>query len=221
MRITESILSLPYLNPLGVWVALKLEEGKYLVQLARKSIEYFLTNQTIIDASDAPESLKQKQGAFVTLQTYPEKILRGCIGYVIAAKPLAQTVAECAVQAAVGDPRFPHVKKEELPGLVIEVSVLTPMMKLEAEEPELYAKAIEVGRDGLMIEDGYYSGLLLPQVAAEKGWNEEEFLAQTCVKAGMPPNAWKSKRASVYRFEAQLFDELKPGGEVVEKVLGE
>ncbi|MCK4714457.1 MAG: TIGR00296 family protein, partial [Candidatus Aenigmarchaeota archaeon] len=104
--------------------------------------------------------------------------------------------------------------------LVIEVSALTPLVKLEVAEPEHYVKAIKVGRHGLLVEDGYFSGLLLPQVPVKLGWDEKEFLCQTCVKAGMPPNAWESKRASVYSFEAQIFCEKAPGGEVEERVLG-
>ncbi|VVC03101.1 Uncharacterised protein [Candidatus Burarchaeum australiense] len=121
------------------------------------------------------------------------------------------------MSAAFGDSRFPPLEERELKSLKIEVSVLTPLMKIDVEEPEHYAKAIKVGKHGLFIEDGYYSGLLLPQVPVEQGWNEREFLCQTCVKAGMPPNAWLSKRAAVYCFEAQIFSEKKPEGEVEER----
>ena len=220
MGITERILRLPYLNPLGVWVALSLEDGKYLVRLARKSIERYLKERRTEDVSDAPSRLMEKGGAFVTLETYPEKNLRGCIGYIMAVKPIAQAVSECAVNAAFGDMRFRAVGEAELASLVVEVSVLTPPLRVEVEEPAHYEKAIRVGRDGLIVEDGYYSGLLLPQVPVEHRWDEHEFLCQTCVKAGMPPNAWESKRTAIYRFESQVFGERKPMGEVEERKLG-
>ena len=198
---------------------LTLDEGKKLIAIARASIERYMKERKPADVSGSPARLMEKGGAFVTLETYPEKELRGCIGFIMAVKPLAQTVAECAVSAAVGDPRFAPVNEKELDSLVVEVSVLTPMMRLEVEDPEHYEKAIKVGKHGLFIEDGYYSGLLLPQVPVEQGWKEREFLSQTCVKAGMPPNAWLSKRASVWTFEAQIFSEKTPKGEVIEKKL--
>lgn len=198
---------------------LTLEEGKKLIAIARASIERYMKERKPADVTGSPARLMEKSGAFVTLETYPEKDLRGCIGFIMAVKPLAQTVAECAVSAAVGDPRFRAVDEKELNALVVEVSVLTPLMKVGVEKPEHYVKAVDVGKHGLFIEDGYYSGLLLPQVPVEQGWDACEFLSQTCMKAGMPPNAWKGKRTGVYTFEAQIFSEKKPKGEVFEKKL--
>src|SRR3989338_5434384 len=148
----------PYLNPVGGLVAgLTLEEGKKLIAIARASIERYMKERKPADVTGSPARLMEKSGAFVTLETYPEKDLRGCIGFIMAVKPLAQTVAECAVSAAVGDPRFRAVDEKELNALVVEVSVLTPLMKVGVEKPEHYVKAVDVGKHGLFIEDGYYS----------------------------------------------------------------
>jgi AmmeMemoRadiSam system protein A len=144
-------------------------------------------------------------GAFVTLEVHGD--LRGCIGYPGARKPLDAVVAECAVAAATEDPRFEPLRARDLPDLQIEISVLTPI------EPVEDVGAIEVGRDGLVVSQGSRRGLLLPQVAPEHGWNRETFLAHTCMKAGLRPDAWKTG-ARVSRFQAEVFSEREqPAGE--------
>lgn len=174
------------------------DEKKTLLKVARESIETFLTKQQIPDF-DIPDKLKEPGAAFVTLNKHHQ--LRGCIGYTEAVEPLYKTVAQCAIQAAVNDPRFRPVDYEELKDIHIEISVLTPLQKVED------FKEIKVGRDGLMIFKGTYRGLLLPQVASDYGWNREEFLSQTCRKAGLPLDAYKSKDAEVYKFQAIIFEE--------------
>jgi AmmeMemoRadiSam system protein A len=137
-------------------------------------------------------------GAFVTLHAAGD--LRGCIGYPGSEKPLDAVIAECAIASATDDPRFPPVRASELPRLSVEISVLTPI------EPVRDVGEIEVGRDGLVVEQGFRRGLLLPQVASEHGWDRETFLAHTCIKAGLRPDAWRGG-ARVFRFRAEVFGE--------------
>ncbi|MFZ5980040.1 MAG: AmmeMemoRadiSam system protein B, partial [Candidatus Zixiibacteriota bacterium] len=169
-----------------------------LLKIARHAIESYLTTGQI-PPFEVAENLQIPGAAFVTLEK--DHQLRGCIGHVMAVDPLYRTVATCAVQAAVSDPRFPPVKKSELEELHIEISVLTPQQQVNSLDE------IEVGRDGLMISKGRYRGLLLPQVAAEYGWNRTEFLQQTCRKAGLPGDAYKSPEATIYKFQALIFGE--------------
>lgn len=149
------------------------------------------------------EHPEQHAGAFVSLHAQGE--LRGCIGFPGASQPLDQVVAYCAIAAATEDPRFPPVTGRELPGLAIEISVLTPIT------PVADVSEIEVGRDGLVIEQGPRRGLLLPQVASEYGWDRETFLSHTCLKAGLPAGAWRTG-AHVSRFQAQVFSEKEYAG---------
>ncbi|MEM3399911.1 MAG: TIGR00296 family protein [Candidatus Micrarchaeia archaeon] len=196
------------------------EEGEELVRHARNSIEMYLDRGVVIDDEPKNEKFREKRGVFVTLETFPERELRGCIGYPLPFRPLWRAVTECAISAAVGDPRFNPVRKEELDKLVVEVSVLTEPMRIVAK-PEDLPKAIKVGVDGLIIEKGGYSGLLLPQVPVEWGWNEEEFLSHTCMKAGLPKDEWRKGGCDVYKFTAQVFSEERPRGEVFIKKLGD
>ena len=148
---------------------------------------------------DLSPALEERGAAFVTLNKHGK--LRGCIGYTVAVQPLHQTVSECAIQAAVGDPRFPPVTGAELDELEIEISVLTPLQEVRSLDE------IEVGRDGLMISRGDRRGLLLPQVATDYGWDRTEFLRNTCRKAGLPPDAYLSSEATILRFQAVVFGE--------------
>ena len=139
-------------------------------------------------------------GVFVTLTRAGR--LRGCIGTLECRRPLADEVARAAVSAALEDPRFPPLGASELNGLEVEVSVLGPLEPIDPHDPA----AIEIGRHGLVVEEGRRRGLLLPQVAPEWGWDRDQFLAQTCVKAGLSPDAWRHG-ATVYRFAAEVFGE--------------
>ncbi|MFQ6008766.1 MAG: AmmeMemoRadiSam system protein B [Candidatus Zixiibacteriota bacterium] len=143
------------------------------------------------------ESLAVKKGAFVTLKI--EGGLRGCIGQIRGVKPLYQTIAEMAAAAAFEDPRFPVLSEEEYNKLEYEISVLSPLERVRD------FSEIKIGRDGLMIKLDFHSGLLLPQVATEYGWDVTEFLEQTCLKAGLPKNSYKDKNAEVYKFSAEVF----------------
>ena len=182
------------------------EEGKFLLKLARKSIENYIIRRKAMDVpEDTPETLKEHMGAFVTLNK--RGMLRGCIGYSEPIKPLVNAVIEAAISAAVNDPRFPPVTADEVDDLEIEVSILTKPELIEVEKPEEYMDKIKIGEDGLIIERGPYKGLLLPQVAVEWGWNVEEFLYNTCTKAGLTADCWLFSDVKIYKFGSQIFDE--------------
>ncbi len=173
------------------------DEQQSLLRLARQKLSAHLA------AGPAPDAVRladpeAHSGAFVTLHVKGE--LRGCIGYPGARQPLDEVVSQCAVASATEDPRFPPVAASELDDLSIEISVLTPMVQV------LDVSEIEIGRHGLVLEQGGRRGLLLPQVATEYGWDRETFLAHTCLKAGLSTGAWRSG-ARILRFEAQVFSE--------------
>lgn len=196
-----------------------LEQGAYLVSLARRSIEHYFAAEKRLMPERKDGVLGEKRGVFVTLESFPSHELRGCIGYPLPIKELSLSVAENALNAAFEDPRFPPITKSELDKTTIEVSVLTVPEIVKAAAPEDYPKKIKVGRDGLIIEYGYASGLLLPQVPIEWNWNETEFLGHLCEKAGLPRNMWKSPSAKISRFQALVFSEDKPCGKVKQKKL--
>jgi len=191
---------------------LTIEEGKKAVKLARKAIETYLAENKVI--KDRYSGVfEQKRGVFTTLTKHGE--LRGCIGFPYPIKRLDEAIIESAIAAATDDPRFPPVKLDEMNEIIVEVTILTPPEKLEVKRVEL-PKHIEIGRHGLMVKKGLFSGLLLPQVAVEYEFDAEEFLSQTCMKAGLPPDCWLVEDTEVYRFEGQIFKEVKPRGDVVE-----
>jgi uncharacterized protein (TIGR00296 family) len=196
---------------------LTLEEGKFLVNLARQTVTEYLKNGKILQV---PESVSPKlmkpSGVFVTLNSFNngEKTLRGCIGLPYPTTPLVQAVIEAALSAATRDPRFPPVAPEELDQITFEVSVLTPPEIVEAEKPTDYPSKIKVGRDGLIIEKSYCKGLLLPQVPVEWNWNEEEFLCQCSMKGGLSPDSWLLKDTKIYKFSCVIAHETYPKGEI-------
>jgi uncharacterized protein (TIGR00296 family) len=160
-------------------------------------------------------------GVFVTINslTAKDKDLRGCIGYPYPTHALVQAVIDNAVNAATEDPRFDPMKQNELDHVVFEVSVLTPPEPVNVANPKEYLKQVKVGEHGLIVEKGFYRGLLLPQVPVEWGWCEEDFLCQCCIKAGLPPDAWLSKGTKIYRFTAIVFEEESPNGKIKRKNL--
>jgi len=173
-------------------------EKKKLIDLAYNSIaEALKGREAIIDSSYRSGVMNEERGAFVTLTINGG--LRGCIGYIKAIKPLCETIAEMAVQAAFHDPRFPALTQAEFDKIEIEISVLTPMSLIESPDD------VVVGRDGLYIVRGYNSGLLLPQVPVENNWDREKFLDQTCIKAGLAPGTWKKSGTQIFRFQADIF----------------
>ena len=198
------------------------EEGEFLVKLARKAVEEYLKKGSIMKVpKDAPPKLMEHCGVFVTLNSLKRgrKELRGCIGFPYPTSPLTQAVIESAINSATQDPRFSSVSLGELDHIVFEVSVLTPPQLIEADKPMDYPSKVKVGQDGLIVERGYYKGLLLPQVPVDWKWNEEEFLCQCCIKAGLSPDSWLLKGTKIYKFQAIIFEEKSPKGEIEQKEL--
>jgi len=166
------------------------EDGEVLVKTARKVVTEYLKNGIKINLDDEFEKkFSFDSGIFVTLNN-PEG-LRGCIGYPLPDKKLYNALIDSAISAATEDPRFSSVNSNELDGITFEVSVLTPPVEIEVKDPQEYPSRIKVGRDGLIVKSKFNSGLLLPQVPKEYGWNEEQFLGHTCEKAGLPNECWK------------------------------
>jgi uncharacterized protein (TIGR00296 family) len=196
------------------------EDGNFLVKLARKSIEEYLKSGIKIEyPKEIDKKLLEKKGVFVTLKNSKNDFeLRGCIGYPYPIKPLAEALIDSAIEAATNDPRFYPVSLEELKNeVVIEVSVLTTPKLIVVENPKDYPKHIKIGEDGLIVERGFHKGLLLPQVAVEWNWNEEDFLSNCCMKAGLQPDYWLLKGTKVYKFQAIIFEEKTPNGKVERK----
>lgn len=172
-----------------------------LLALARRAIREKVRGAVSASTLPADPALQGPGAAFVTLTE--GGALRGCIGFIRPVHPLAQTVRHCAVAAATGDPRFPPVTADELPRLTLEISVLSPLRPIE--DPE----RVTVGVHGLYISLGDRHGLLLPQVATEYGWDRHTFLAETCRKAGLPPDAWR-RGATIQVFTVDHFSDGQP-----------
>lgn len=197
---------------------LDLEEGRVLVNLARRSIENYLDKgEKLEPPEDLSEEMEKERGVFVTLNKDGE--LRGCIGRPLPSQPLVKGLIDSAVSAAVGDPRFPSLESHELDDVTVEVSVLTLPQKIDVVDSKKCPEKVEVGKDGLVVKCGRLEGLLLPQVPLDQDWDAEEFLSQTCVKAGLPPDSWLEDDTEIKKFSAQVFKEKEPDGEVVEKSL--
>ena len=196
------------------------EEGAVAVRLAREAIQEGLQNPGRRDAAaafrarDLPPVFDEPRGVFVTLRRHPSNSLRGCIGFPSPVYPLRVAVPRAAFAAAVDDPRFPTVALAELDRLTIELSVLTVPEMIGADPRRDLVQQVVPGRDGLIVARMGQSGLLLPQVAVEFGWGPVEFLAETCGKAGLPPDAWRRPGTTVRRFSAELFEETEPNGTV-------
>lgn len=193
-------------------------DGKELVKVARLIVTEFLTNKNKKKLSDDFQSrFSFKSGVFVTLNN--RSGLRGCIGFPLPQKRLCDALVDMAISAATEDPRFSEVKQSELDEITFEVTVLTPPIEIKVSDPLEYSTQIKVGRDGLIVKHGVYSGLLLPQVPVEYGWTEEEFLSHACEKAGLPHDIWKDPKAEVLRFEGVIFKEETPNGKVTQQKL--
>jgi AmmeMemoRadiSam system protein A len=178
---------------------LTLADKKFLLETARKTVVARTGGQPAPEVKAVYPILNEERGAFVTLHKHGD--LRGCIGYIQAYKPLLETILEMAESAALKDPRFPPVTSDEVDELDIEISVLSPL------EDITDVSRIEVGIHGIIIEQGWHKGLLLPQVATEQQWDRDTFLSQTCIKAGLPPDAWKKKNTRIQIFSAEVFGE--------------
>ena len=193
------------------------EDGQLLVSTARKIVtEFVCSKQRIKLGKDVEMKLSFDAGLFVTLNHNDE--LRGCIGFPLPSK-IIRALPDAAIAAATEDPRFLPVKTSELDHITFEVTLLTPPKEIRVEDPICLPKKIKVGRDGLIIKQGQYSGLLLPQVPVEYRWNEKEFLDHTCEKAGLPAGCWMQKHTKVFSFEGIIFREQKPNGVIVREKL--
>ena len=194
------------------------EDGINLVKTARQIVTEYLKNDIKIKLEkNFQEDFSFKSGIFVTLNNPIG--LRGCIGYPLPDKKLFNALEDASIAAATEDPRFPPVKFEELDSITFEVTVLTPPEKIEVKEPHEYLTKIKIGRDGLIVKYGYNSGLLLPQVPIEYGWNEEKFLEHTCEKAGLPTDFWKKEKVEILKFEGIVFKEIDPKGKIIQEKL--
>lgn len=188
--------------------------GFKLVGHARAAIAAALGDESRPDPPD-DEALRADRGAFVTINT--DGNLRGCMGRPLPRRPLAQTVGDVAVAAATEDPRFPPLELDELDDAILTVSVLTHPEPIDAEDLSEYLEAIEVGRDGLIVEKGSKRGLLLPQVAVDNDWTTQRFLVEACRKAQLPGHAHSDPGTTVERFSAQTFTEKWPKGEISQR----
>jgi len=177
-------------------------DRKAILELARQAVVEAVCRGRLLAEIPKTEVFEQRCGVFVTLHT--GKRLRGCIGVIEAKEPLGRAVAHCAMSAAQEDPRFSPMRPEEIKDMEIEVSLLSPLERILPEE-------IEIGKHGLLVEQGFRRGLLLPQVAREYGLNREEFLRETCHKAGLPGEAWKAPDTRIYGFTCEILGEGQEG----------
>ena len=194
------------------------EDGIFLVNLARRTVDDIVKNRQKFEVpDDTPTHLRNKSGVFVTLNTVSETQvnLRGCIGRPYPSFPLVEATIDSAVDSAVNDPRFPSVTPRELDSIIVDLSVLTPPRKIKYSKPEELLDLVKVGRDGLIASKGGFRGLLLPQVPVDWKWNTKEFLEHTCNKAGLPVDMWKDPETEFMSFQAEIFGEENPRGNIV------
>ncbi len=192
------------------------KEGECAVRAARKVVHSH-TRGKKVEVGDLPDKFNKKMGVFVTINRYPSGDLRGCIGFPEPVMPLKDALVRSVV-SATRDPRFAPLSKNELDNIVIEVTLLTPPKSVRCKTKEI-PQNIECGKDGLIVSYKNRSGLLLPQVPVEHGWDVLEFLDHTCLKAGLPPGTWKEEDCTIKKFQGQIFMEKEPEGEIVKKEL--
>ncbi len=192
-----------------------IEEGTELVRLARTSVESYIKNRKIINSTIKSN---KKLGVFVTIYHLnimnSQKNLRGCIGYIIPLKNIYDSVIAAAINAATKDPRFSAISERELDEVIFEVSVLTKPSLIRVDNSDVSLNKIVIGRDGLLLESVYGSGLFLPQVPVEQKWNIREYLTNLCYKAGAPPDTWLLPDSKLYTFHSIIFREKLPNREI-------
>ncbi len=194
---------------------LNLKEGKILVKLARSSVENFFEKGKLEIKKVKEKKLKEKRGVFVTIETFPKKMLRGCVGFPYPTLPLYEATQKAAISSAFQDYRFEPLRKDELEKVIFEVSVLSKAKLIKVKNPKEYFEKIEIGKDGLILKHGIFSGLFLPQVW-EKIPDIENFLRNLCWKAGLQSDCWLDKKTKIYKFRVQAFAEIKPRGKIIE-----
>jgi AmmeMemoRadiSam system protein A len=174
------------------------EDRRAMLALARAAIVSALENKPLTRAASEPSCLSLTQGVFVTLEVFGK--LRGCIGVIEPREPLRESIIHCAQSAAFNDPRFSPLQREEVSGLEIEISVLSELFPISLQQ-------IQIGKHGLVVATENHRGLLLPQVATEHKLSREEFLEETCHKAGLPRDAWRAPQSKIYAFTCEIFGE--------------
>jgi uncharacterized protein len=198
---------------------LSLDDGSFLVKHARKSIENHFQGADPEIPAPMLDLMTKKLPIFVRLNVHPSKALRGSAGYTDSIMPLTNSLPEVALSAAFTDRRFPPLRKSELKTTVIEVSILTEPQLIHVEKPEQYPEQVVVGRDGIIVEKDGKKGVLLPQTATEFKWNPKSSLSHAAMTVGLSPETWCDPKAKVYRFQAQVFIEDAPNGNIVERKL--
>lgn len=198
-----------------------LKQGKKLVKLARDTVERYLKEGKFEIEKVDDKELNENTGVFVTILSFPEKNLRGCTGFPYGDLPLYEAVQKTAFSSAFEDSRFSSIKKDELNKIVFEVSILTKPESIQVKDPKEYVKKIEIGKDGLILQNASFSGLLLPQVPLQFNWSVEEFLDNLCFKAGLTSDWLYDENTRLWKFQSQIFAEKKPRGEIVEIKLAE
>ena len=194
---------------------ISIDDGVLLVQMARRAVtEYLSSNKKIIN-SEFDEKFSFNAGVFVTIND--ESGLRGCIGYPLAVKKLSNALIDAAISAATDDPRFSSVKQIDLKKLIFEITILSKTERIFADSTDEIINSIKIGRDGLIIEKGSQSGLLLPQVAIEYNWNAKQLLEQTCHKSGLPSDSWKDNTIEILKFQGLIFKETSSNGKIIQE----
>ncbi len=193
------------------------EHGEQLVRAARNTIELSIINPRFNKeiVTKSLSDFERLNGVFVTLEHYPTMELRGCIGFPRAVAPLRESVVDSAIAAAFEDPRFVSVSKNELDELLVSVSILSNPSRLNGTARSRL-NGIKIGRDGLLVEYGMHSGLLLPIVAVQHEWDKKRFLEEACRKAGIHADYWSQPNIKIYTFQTQVFKEETPRGNVIE-----
>ena len=191
------------------------DDGTILVKTARKAVTQYLTNHKKISDPIFDEKFSFNAGVFVTIND--KSGLRGCIGYPLAVKKLSDALIDAAISASTNDPRFSPVKINDLDDLVFEVTVLSDTEELSTHSDDDILDSIKIGRDGLIVERGFQSGLLLPQVPIEYNWNTEQFLNHTCHKAGLSNDSWKDTATKISKFQGIIFREILPDCEIIQE----
>jgi len=189
-----------------------LKEATAMIKFCRQVIQSHFSGEKV--KSPKLKILNEERGIFVTLKKYPSKDQRGCIGYIEGIMPLKKALEDVSLSSAFRDPRFPPVRKSELDSLLVEISVLTPPEPIKVKDTQDYPQKIKIGTDGLIVKYGFRKGLLLPQVATEQKWGAKEFLSNACMKAGLTPDYWLDPQVKIYKFSAEVFAEIGPGGKV-------
>lgn len=198
---------------------LSIDQGKKAIDFSRKILKATVKNKTI-PTVDLPSIFDEYHGVFTTLHTYPAYELRGCIGIPEPVMSLKKALIESG-QSVTHDPRFPELQDNELKDVIVELTILTKPEEIKAKTSKGLLENIIVGRDGLIVEHGFFKGLLLPQVPVEQQWDKKSFVEHTCLKAGLPPNKWMDEKTVIKKFTGQIFAEKKPYGKVKEKTFDE